>query len=157
MSRKVCFVDEDGQVGTCTKDDENCATCTCIPKERLTNSIRLMDAILNPNLQKCQCGADTPCEEGDTLLQGQLCKAGFSSCYAVPGVTGEIKPEGDICGFSMGGLFLRKCIKDRCRFWISFEEEKKNMQLALDQGRIAQEEFNEFCVENTGFCVFEAL
>lgn len=34
MSRKVCFTDDDGQVGICTKEDEDCATCTCIPDER---------------------------------------------------------------------------------------------------------------------------
>jgi hypothetical protein len=25
--RKVCFIDENGQVGTCVKDDENCLHC----------------------------------------------------------------------------------------------------------------------------------
>lgn len=33
MSRKVCFTDTDGQIGTCTKDDEDCSTCGCIPEE----------------------------------------------------------------------------------------------------------------------------
>ena len=27
MTRKVCFISEDGQVATCIRDDENCAVC----------------------------------------------------------------------------------------------------------------------------------
>ena len=27
MSRKVCFIDDDGQVGTCITDDEDCVNC----------------------------------------------------------------------------------------------------------------------------------
>jgi hypothetical protein len=27
MGRKVCFIDDEGQAGTCIKDDENCAGC----------------------------------------------------------------------------------------------------------------------------------
>ena len=30
---------------------------------------------------KCQCGLDEPCSEGLNLLQGEMCSAGFRSCY----------------------------------------------------------------------------
>lgn len=30
---------------------------------------------------KCKCGLDNPCKEGDTLIKGQVCSAGFTSCY----------------------------------------------------------------------------
>jgi hypothetical protein len=29
MGGMVCFIDDDGQVGTCIKDDENCVSCNC--------------------------------------------------------------------------------------------------------------------------------
>lgn len=32
-SRKVCFIDDNGQVGTCIKDDEHCEACEYKPKD----------------------------------------------------------------------------------------------------------------------------
>lgn len=29
----------------------------------------------------CQCGLPEPCSQGDSLIQGQLCSAGYASCY----------------------------------------------------------------------------
>ena len=104
MSRKVCFTDEDGQVGTCTKEDEDCSTCGCIPEERRKEF------------------------------------------------------EEDICGFSMGGAILRKCIKGRCRFWVDTTKERGEF---INQSRAMGMTEAEIQIEledaEEGYCVFEVM
>lgn len=40
-----------------------------------------MEEYLARGSTKCKCGLDEPCEQGNTLLKGQRCSAGFTSCY----------------------------------------------------------------------------
>ncbi len=104
MSRKVCFTDEDGQVGICIKEDEDCATCTCIPEERRKEF------------------------------------------------------ENDICGFSMGGAILRKCIKGRCRFWVDTTKERDEfIRTAREMGCTEAEIQADIGDAEEGYCVFEVM
>ena len=49
---------------------------------------------------KCQCGLDKPCSEGDSLLQGKPCSAGFASCYVLDerkDITEKSKKKNVVC------------------------------------------------------------
>jgi|WetSurMetagenome_2_1015567.scaffolds.fasta_scaffold91005_3 hypothetical protein len=81
MGRKVCFVDDGGQVGTCIRDDENCNACDKETLETMHNGVSQFvhkNCDLLDTIKKHEFTIDVDFVDDNVIIYGSASKDGIN-------------------------------------------------------------------------------